>query len=121
MNKSEIVQQLEQAIVEARDWATSGWVMTFGRNAVKIASLPAARALSERAVNRQEALAYWRSVAESGEESAQQGEKAKAALERGDLRIAEGAIYFAVMVEKRLNKPNPTWEPLLAGIRKLAA
>ncbi|MBF0628622.1 MAG: hypothetical protein HQL91_10455 [Magnetococcales bacterium] len=121
MNKSDVIKQLDVAIAEAREWAGSGWTMTFGRNAVRIASLPEARGQSDRFVNRQEAIAYWRSVAEAGEESAVQGEKAKAALERGDMRVAEGAIYFAVYVEKRLNKPSSTWEPVLAGIRSLAA
>lgn len=121
MDKSAMLKRLDEAIAEARGWATSGWTMTFGRNAVRIGSLPEARAQSDRFVNRQEALAYWRSVAEAGEETAVQGEKAKAALERGDLRLAEGAVYFALLVEKRLNKPNSTWEPLLTGMRALAA
>ncbi|MBF0213681.1 MAG: hypothetical protein HQM00_08965 [Magnetococcales bacterium] len=119
MNKSEIVKQLDQAIAESRAWAASGWTMTFGRNGVRIASLAEASAQTERFVNRQEALAYWRSVAEAGEETAVQGEKAKAALDRGDLRYAEGAVYHAAFVEKRLNKPSSTWEPVLASMRAL--
>ncbi|MBF0271377.1 MAG: hypothetical protein HQL98_04745 [Magnetococcales bacterium] len=119
MNKSDVVKQLDQAIAESRAWSESGWTMTFGRNAVRVASLTEAKAQSDRFVNRQEALAYWRSVAEAGEETAVQGEKAKAALDRGDLRYAEGAVYHAAYVEKRLNKPVSTWEPVLAGIRTL--
>ncbi|MBF0613957.1 MAG: hypothetical protein G8237_01810 [Magnetococcales bacterium] len=119
MNKSEMIERLERAMDEARHWAESGWTMTFGRQGVRVASLAEARAQPVRFVNRQEALAYWRCVAEAGEECAVQGEKAKAALERGDLRYAEGAVYFAVLVEKRLNKPVSTWEPVLAGMRML--
>ncbi|MBF0261734.1 MAG: hypothetical protein HQL97_07885 [Magnetococcales bacterium] len=121
MDKSAMLKRLDEAIAEARGWASNGWTMTFGRNAVRIGSLSEARAQTERFVNRQEALAYWRSVADTGEETAVQGEKAKAALENGDLRIAEGAVYFAVLVEKKLNKPNSTWEPVLAEMRALAA
>ncbi|MEO5345991.1 MAG: hypothetical protein H7834_06395 [Magnetococcus sp. YQC-9] len=121
MDKSAMLKRLDEAIAEARDWALSGWSVTFGRNAVRIGSLPEAKAQPARFVNRQEALAFWRNVAEVGEETALQGEKAKAALERGDLRYAEGAVYFAVLVEKRLNKPSSTWEPVLAGMRALAA
>lgn len=121
MDNSAMLKRLDEAIAEARDWAATGWTMTFGRNAVRIGSLPEAKAQPAKFVNRQEALAYWRSVAEAGEETAVWGEKAKAALESGDLRFAEGAVYFAVIVEKRLNKPTATWEPLLAGMRALAA
>ncbi|MBF0341084.1 MAG: hypothetical protein HQL95_09015 [Magnetococcales bacterium] len=119
MDKSHMLHTLDVAMAEARAWARTGWLMTFGRNGVPVVSLPDAQARPERFVNRQEALAYWRSVAEAGEETAAQGEKAKAALERGDARLAEGAIYFAVYVEKRLNKPRSTWEPVLAGLRAL--
>ncbi|MBF0183430.1 MAG: hypothetical protein HQM06_03440 [Magnetococcales bacterium] len=119
MDKTKMVQLLDQAIAEARRWAETGWPMTFGRNLVAVTSLPTAEQQSDRFVNKQEAVAYWRSVAEAGEESAVQGERAKAALLQGDRRIAEGALYFAAFIEKRLNRPSSLWEPLLATLRAL--
>ncbi|WP_130471027.1 hypothetical protein [Candidatus Magnetaquicoccus inordinatus] len=117
MDTSKLVQQMDQAINDARKWAESGWPMRFGRNDVLVSSLSAAKQQSERFVNGQEALAYWRSVEEAGQESAAQGERAKQALLQGDQRLAEGALYFAAFIEKRLNRPTQTWEPVLASLR----
>ncbi|MBF0128296.1 MAG: hypothetical protein HQM02_13930 [Magnetococcales bacterium] len=119
MNEAELLQSLDSAIAEARAWARIGWSMTFGRSHVPVTTLSEAQAQSERFVHRQEALAYWRSVAEAGEETALKGEQAKAAIGRRDYRFAEGAVYFALFVEKRLNKPSSTWEPVLAGVKSL--
>ncbi|MBF0098739.1 MAG: hypothetical protein HQM04_06135 [Magnetococcales bacterium] len=119
MDTTAFVQQLETAITDSRRWAESGWPMFFGRNNVAVPSLGAALQQSERFVNRQEAISHWRNVEDAGNESALQGERAKEALLQGDRRLAEGAIYCAVFIEKRLNRPNSTWEPLLATLRSL--
>ncbi len=119
MDTSAFVQQLETAIADSRRWAESGWPMFFGRNNVAVPSMHAAQQQSERFVNRQEAISYWRDVVDAGNESAQQGERAKRAMLQGDRRLAEGALYCAAFIEKRLNRPSATWEPLLAALRAM--
>ncbi|MBF0583174.1 MAG: hypothetical protein HQL80_02935 [Magnetococcales bacterium] len=119
MDRLNVIEQLDGAIAEARGWAEVGWPMHFGRNSVRVSSLSEAQGQPNAFVYRQEAIAYWKQVAELGQETAEQGEKAKQALAQQDLRLAEGAVYWAAYMEKKLNKPVPTWEPLLATLRSL--
>lgn len=109
-------EQLGAAIVEAKAWAMTGWQMQFGSRGRSIDSLTAAEAESEQSFNRQEAINYWTSVNEVGQETAAQGEKARQALESNNLSAAHNAVFFAVFLERKIRSNAPTWGPVLTAL-----
>ncbi|MBF0368755.1 MAG: hypothetical protein HQL52_04780 [Magnetococcales bacterium] len=120
MDKQQLLDQLSAAIGEARKWAETGWPMTFGRRDNAIPSLRVAEALPKNMVNRSEAVSYWQCMAEVGEETAAQGEKALQAAKDEAWSTAEGALYYAVFMEKRLTKPTETWRPVWEAVKARA-
>ncbi|MBF0453429.1 MAG: hypothetical protein HQL72_01275 [Magnetococcales bacterium] len=118
---SNAMQQLDKAINEASNWAVSGWKMTFGPRHVEVNSLKEANALAESFHNRLEAISYWVDVETVGAETAEQGKKAKVALEKGDVKGAVNAVYFARYLEKRINDETPTWGPAFSALEEASS
>lgn len=113
---SNAMEQLDSAINTASTWAVTGWGMTFGSRHVAVNSLAEAQALKDNFPNRLEALSYWVDVDTVGKETAEQGKKAKVALESGDLGAAKNAVYFARYLEKRIQESTPTWGPVFVAL-----
>jgi hypothetical protein len=109
MDTKALIEKVDAATKTTANWATAGWPVTFGNRNTPVNSLPEAEATNDTFVNRQEALSYWKTVAELGRMCVTQGEKAKAALESGDIQAAADAVYYAKFWEHRLNKELPTW------------
>jgi hypothetical protein len=103
--------ELDKAIDKASSWAVTGWSMTFGNRNVPVNSLQDAQILKNSFPNRLEALSYWEDIELLGQETAEHGKKAKAALEQGDLHGAKNSLYLACYLEKRINENSPTWGP----------
>ncbi|MBF0194259.1 MAG: hypothetical protein HQL71_06850 [Magnetococcales bacterium] len=114
------VDKLDQAINEASNWAVTGWSMTFGSRNVAANSLKEAQELKPSFPNKAEALSYWVDVDTVGKETASHGEKAKAALQNGDVNSAKNSLYLARYLEKRFNETTPTWGPIYVAIEDLS-
>ncbi|MBF0446076.1 MAG: hypothetical protein HQL68_10850 [Magnetococcales bacterium] len=114
------IEKLEQAIKEASNWATTGWSMTFGSRNVAVNSLKEAQELKETFPNRPEAINYWVDVETVGKETASHGEKAKVALQNGEVATAINSIYFARYLEKRIRDNTPTWGPVYLALEEVS-
>lgn len=110
------MELLDKAIVEAENWANTGWKVTFGSRNVEVNSIKEAAELKPSFHNRLEAVSYWDDVNTVGGETAAYGRKAKESLGKGDLHGAKNALYFARFIEKRINEDTPTWGPVYAAI-----
>jgi hypothetical protein len=114
------IEQLDQAIKDASNWAVKGWNMTFGSRNVAVNSLEKAEELELSFPNRLEAISYWVDVDTVGKETASHGEKAKEALLNGDLGVAINAVYLARYMEKRIHDGTPTWGPVFLALEKIS-
>ncbi|MBF0382517.1 MAG: hypothetical protein HQL69_15960 [Magnetococcales bacterium] len=108
--------ELDKAIATASSWAETGWSMTFGPRNVQVNSLKEAHELRNGFPQRLEAISYWEDIKTLGQETAQHGKKAKAALEKGDLNGAINALYLARYMEKRVDENSPTWGPAYLAV-----
>jgi len=109
---NDIALEIRQTAERSRRWAEEGWPMTFGRRQRPVNTLADAEALEESFPYRLEALSYWHRVKEAGGDAAAWGERAAASLERGDLRDADDALYFAVFLERPIRGSCPVWGPV---------
>jgi hypothetical protein len=114
------IEQLDQAIKEASNWAVTGWNMTFGSRNVAVNSLKEAKELKQSFPNRLEAISYWVDVDTVGKETASHGKKAKEALLNGELGTAKNALYLARYLEKRINEDTPTWGPIFLALEEVS-
>jgi hypothetical protein len=112
MDPKAIATDIEQALHTTRSWAETGWPMTFGKQLRPVHSLAAASALEESFVYRLEAVSYWRRAQEAGGEVATWGERALAAVLKGDLQDADDSLYFAMYLERPLRGEAPVWGPV---------
>jgi hypothetical protein len=109
---SDIALEIRQTAERARRWAEEGWPMTFGKRQRPVNTLADAQALEESFPYRSEAVSYWRRAQEAGGDAAVWGERAAAALDRGDLRDADDSLYFAVFLERPIRGNAPVWGPV---------
>ncbi|OSM05102.1 hypothetical protein [Magnetofaba australis] len=119
MSKEQIISQLDQAIDAASKWADTGWTMKFGPYNDEVNSLQAAREKPETFVYRLEAIAYWEDIQEQGAETVAQGQKAKEALQNGNMMLARQAVHHAMFLEKKVNDKAPTWGKLFTAMSEL--
>ncbi len=112
MDTKEIAGDIENAVQATKRWAETGWPMTFGKLQRSVNTLTEANALEESFVYRLEAQSYWRRVKEAGGEAASWGERALAALRKGDVKDADDSLYFAVYLERPIRGDAPVWGPV---------
>ena len=118
MDIKEITAAIEKALQVTKTWAETGWPMTFGKQLRAVNTLTAANALEESFVYRQEAQSYWRRVKEAGGEAATWGERALAALKKGDLKDADDSLYFALYLERPIRGDAPVWGPVYTKFKQ---
>ncbi len=108
----DVILQVEEAISGSRKWAETGWSVKFGPRRVEVSSLKEAQALPKSFVYRQEAISYWNQANLTGNEAADSGEKALAALRNNDIAVAGDVLYFCQFIEKPFAESAKTWLPL---------
>lgn len=121
MKIEEIAKEIEQALQVTRSWAETGWPMTFGKQLRAVNTITAANALEESFVYRQEAQSYWRRAKEAGGEAATWGERALAAVKKGDLKDADDSLYFALYLERPIRGDAPVWGPVYKKFKQHVA
>ena len=121
MDIKAISSDIEKALASSKAWAVTGWPMTFGKQLRPVNTLKEADALEASFVYRLEAISYWRRVQEAGNEAVTWGERALAALKKGDLRDADDSLYFAVYLERPIRGEAPVWGPVYKKFKELQA
>ena len=91
----DVITALQNAIEISRNWAKTGWSVTFGPRNTEVLSLEQAKALPKNFLFREEAVNYWRQAQLTGNDAADSGEKALKALKSGNLSVAADALYFS--------------------------
>ncbi len=116
----DLIELVEKGIDRSLEWAQVGWLVTFGKNGIKVSSLQHAKELPDNFIYREEALDYWCNVEQLGREAASYGKKAIISLKEGDLQAAENSIYQALYIERPCEKYSTTWRAIHESvIRKL--
>lgn len=118
MTINELSTDIEAALRATNAWADAGWSMTFGKQLRPVNSLREAEALEESFVYRLEAQSYWRRVREAAKEAAVWGERALAAVRKGDVRDADDALYFALYLERPIRGDAPVWGPVYQKFKR---
>jgi len=108
----DLIVTLQQAIEISRNWAKTGWSVTFGPRNIEVLSLEQAKALPGNFVFREEAVNYWRQALLTGNDAADSGEKALKALKSGNLKVAADALYFSQFIEKPFAGYSRLWSDL---------
>ena len=91
----DVITTLQNAIEISRNWAKTGWSVTFGPRNTEVLTLEQAQALPKNFVFREEAVNYWRQAQLTGNDAADSGEKALKALKNGNLSVAADARDFS--------------------------
>jgi hypothetical protein len=117
----DFIREVQEAIEYSRNWAVKGWAVTFGPRSIEVSSLKQAQALPRNFVFRDEAVNYWNQVLLAGNDTAEAGEKALAALKVGDLKAAADALYLSQYIEKPFAASAATWGPLYEAMKERIA
>jgi hypothetical protein len=110
----DVITEVRKAVESSRHWADNGWQASFGPRNIQVSTLREAEALPRTSAVRLEAVNYWKQARLTGNDSADWGEKAIAALEAGNVKRAADALYFTQFIEKPFAEFSRTWEPLYA-------
>ena len=115
----DVIITLQQAIEISRNWAETGWPVTFGPRNVEVSSLEQAQALPKNFVFRDEAVNYWRQAKLTGNDAADSGEKAMTALKSGNPGAAADALYFSQYIEQPFAGYSRLWRDLYETVKAL--
>jgi hypothetical protein len=115
----DIIITLQNAIEISRNWAHTGWSVTFGPRNTEVLSLEQAKALPKNFVFREEALNYWRQAQLTGNDAADSGVKALNALKTGNLSVAADALYFSQYIEQPFAGYSRLWRDLYETVKAL--
>lgn len=117
----DVIMMVEKAIETSSHWQDTGWPATFGARNVEIGNLKAAESLPRNAVYRDEALNYWRQARLTGNDTAEAGKKALAALKEGRFKDADDALYHCQYLEKPFESVALTWLPVYEAFKAKCA
>ena len=117
----EMIRKVEAAVEASSHWYETGWSATFGPRNVEVTNLKAAESLPKTAVFREEAMNYWRQVRLAGVDTSASGKKALEALKRGDLAVADDALYLCRYLEMPFEGHAKVWAPLYEEFRSACA
>jgi len=117
----DLIGRVEKAIEASDRWAETGWPIAFGSRNVPCPLSKRPKPLPRTALFRREAINYWKQVRLTGADAAASGRKAAAALKRGDLEMAIGALYFCRYQEAPFASSANTWTKLYDAVLNKAA
>ena len=115
----DVITTLQNAIEISRNWAKTGWSVTFGPRNTEVLTLEQAQALPKNFVFREEAVNYWRQAQLTGNDAADSGEKALKALKNGNLSVAADALYFSQYIEQPFARYSSLWHDLYETVNAL--
>lgn len=108
----DMIPMVEKAIETSSRWPDTGWPAAFGNRQVEVNSLKAAESLPKNAVYREEAINYWRQARLTGQDTAESGKKALAALKEGRFGDVQDALYLCQYLELPFENAARTWRPV---------
>ncbi len=114
----EVINKVQEAIACSRKWAETGWPVTFGSRNVEVLSLKQAQLRPKNFVFRQEAVNYWNQAKLTGNDAADSGQRALDALNKGNFKAADNALYFCQFIEKPFAEYSKIWSPLYEALHE---